>query len=485
MQRALVDDLICPYCNGHFKVASEVETTAGDLNYALIECRCFKFPIVEGILLLSLAKGYGGAEEELQPYVPLQVAAIELLERGDVHGLRGWIRRHIPLAADIVNGSAGSYLQFRSKMVRQLESAKTRYLIRQGRYESIGFHERTRIRVLARHMYHMYRIWRWPVQYELEQLADFYAGRFFSPRTNALAMQLQSLPMNGRVLSLCCGQGVFENLITARAPSCTIISIDGQFLNLLVTRHFVNPTGAYICHDVQMPLPFRDGYFNGVFSSTCLPEIPTQRSFVTESIRVTRDIGWTLFDSIWATGVSARIDHLRHYRFAQNFFSHLSDYSRLFSEYTPADREVAVGISAPPDAYRKSVGWITGKERIDVAIQQSAEPMLTVLIMNPNRVPATQSTDSPSWLTPEKLYVNPVFSVKQTSRSELILELRPWLAHIPGHAPLAFEGYPVTKILKRDDLKNPEFLLQAFCGGLLVLLPRAFGDEPRRLSTFL
>jgi uncharacterized protein YbaR (Trm112 family) len=149
MERALLNDLVCPYCNGRFRVVSEVETAADHLNYALIECRCFKFPIVEGVLLLSLAKGYGGAEEELQPYVPLQVAAIELLERGDVQGLRAWIRRHIPLAADIVNGSAGSYVQFCSKMASQLESAKTSYLIRQGRYESVGFPGRTRFKTLA------------------------------------------------------------------------------------------------------------------------------------------------------------------------------------------------------------------------------------------------------------------------------------------------------------------------------------------------
>ena len=506
MERALLDEMVCPYCNGYFRVAREVETADGRLNYALIECRCFKFPIVEGILLLSLAKGYGGAEEELQPYVPLQVAAIELLERGDVQTLRAWIRRHIPLAADIMSGSAGSYVQFCSKMAGQMESARTSYLIRQGRYESVGFPRRTRFNALtegapkarpelgrylahveaARQLYRFCRMRLRPAQYGLEQLANFYAWRFFAPRTNALAMQLQSLPMEGRVLSLCCGQGVFENLITARAPSCNIISVDGQFLNLLATKRYVNPTGAYICHDLQMPLPFRDGYFDAVFSSTCLPEIPTQRSFVTESIRVTRDIGWTLFDSIWGVRIEQRIDRFRDYRFAQNIFLQLSEYSRLFSECTPAGRDVTVSIPAAPDAYMKAPGWISGKDRIEAAIQQSADPMLSMLIIAPDRIPDAQSIIRPPWLAPEKLCVSPVFSVKQTSRRELVLESRPWLAHPPPqHAPLAFEGYPATEVLKIDDLKDPEFLLQAFCRGLLALLPREFGDEPRRLSAFL
>lgn len=88
MERALLRDLVCPYCNGSFTVANGVETDADRLRYALVECRCFKFPIVDGVLLLSLTKAYGGAEEELQPYVPLQIAAIEFLGRGDARGLR-------------------------------------------------------------------------------------------------------------------------------------------------------------------------------------------------------------------------------------------------------------------------------------------------------------------------------------------------------------------------------------------------------------
>jgi len=487
MDRALLDDLVCPYCNGSFKVASELETVAGRLNYALIECRCFRFPIVEGVLLLSLAKGYGGAEEELQPYVPLQVASIELLERGDVQALRTWIRRHIPLAADIVNGSAGSYLQFRLKAARKLELAKTSYLTRQGRYESIGFTGRTRLKALARQLYCRYRVPQLQARYGRD-LVDFYALRSFAPRLNVLAMQLRSFPVEGRLLSLCCGQGVFENLITARSPSCNIVSIDGQFLNVLITKHYVNPNGAYICHDVQMPLPFRDKYFDGVFSSTCLPEIPTQRSLVTESIRVTRDSGWALFDSIWASGLGPRIDPLRDYRFAQNFFSNLSNYSQLFSECTPAGRDLAVSIPLAPAAYLESPGWISGKDRIEAAIQQSAEPMLSVLVTSADHIPTAQPNTKPPWSTPEKLCISPVFFVKQTSRTELALRLRPRLAELtcrPQHAPLAFEGYPATEVLRTADLKSPEFLLKAFCRGLLVLLPQAFGDEPRHVSFFL
>jgi uncharacterized protein YbaR (Trm112 family) len=253
MERGLLDDLVCPYCNGHFRVASEAESENDRLNYALVECRCFKFPIVDGVLLLSLAKGYGGAEEELQPYVPLQVASISFLERGETQGLRAWIRQHIPLANAFLDGSTDSYLHFRSKMIRELERAKNAYLSRQGRYGSVGTAGQAPVRKFTRNFYHVIRsLSNRLAQNEMETLADFYAGRFFAPRTNVLAMQLEWLPMRGRILSLCCGHGVFENSLAASGSLCKIVSIDGQFINLLATRHYANPGGNYICHDLQM-----------------------------------------------------------------------------------------------------------------------------------------------------------------------------------------------------------------------------------------
>jgi hypothetical protein len=179
----------------------------------------------------------------------LQIAAIEFLGRGDARGLRAW--------------TPGTYLHFRSKMAHQLEGAISAYLIAQGRYENIGVHSRVRLKELMRKVYRFRYFRLRPSSYEMKTLLDFYANCFFlSLRANSLAMQLQSLPLEGRLLSLCCGHGVFKNLIV-RSPSSSIVSIDGQFLSLLATRHYANPTGTYICHDLQMPLPFPDHYFDG------------------------------------------------------------------------------------------------------------------------------------------------------------------------------------------------------------------------------
>src|SRR5438552_16586274 len=105
MRQDLLASMQCPYCDGDFTIAKCVRGDAERIHYGLIECRCFRFPIVDGVLLLSMAKGYGGAEEALQPYAPLQVAAMKFLDDGDVEGFEQWISRHLPLATKLLSSA--------------------------------------------------------------------------------------------------------------------------------------------------------------------------------------------------------------------------------------------------------------------------------------------------------------------------------------------------------------------------------------------
>ena len=66
-------------------------------------------------------------------------------------------------------------------------------------------------------------------------------------------MQYSAFPPADRVLSLCCGHGVFENMLRCAGVPPTVASIDGQFLNLLITRRYADHGGSYICHDIQFP----------------------------------------------------------------------------------------------------------------------------------------------------------------------------------------------------------------------------------------
>jgi hypothetical protein len=135
--------MVCPYCGGRFRISRPVDVDDERVRYGLVECRCFAFPVVDGVLLLSLAKGYGGAEEALQPYVPLQLAAIQHLGADDVDGLRAWIRRHAPLVADLIDGTNETYLQLWARLRGELSPHVDAYLEGYGKYEVVGTPKRT------------------------------------------------------------------------------------------------------------------------------------------------------------------------------------------------------------------------------------------------------------------------------------------------------------------------------------------------------
>jgi SAM-dependent methyltransferase/uncharacterized protein YbaR (Trm112 family) len=490
--RDLLPLLRCPYCGGAMHLKREVESDVERIRYGLLACRCFEFPIVDGVPLLSLAKGYGGAEEELQPYVPLQVAAINHLQRNDVSGLRAWITRHLPLAAALMEGRFGSYLEFSAAMSAQLDLAIMRYL---GRYEVLGVAPRRGWRDLARRVYQGYQRYQGlrgaalPAALppaERAQLNSYFVGRFFAPRVNALALELEQLPLEGRLLSLCCGQGVYENLLLSLGGQRTLVSIDGQFLNLLCTRQFIHPQGVYFCHDVQFPLPFVDGAFNGVFSSTCLPEIPAQRSFVCEAIRVTADTGWTFFDSIWNLDMAGarRVDESRYYRFCQNFFTHLEDYLDFFTECGGPDRSIALDVPDLPVRYLNEPRWITERSAILEAVRAKTDDQISVLVTKPGRFGGFRQAPH-KWFSTETLAVSPVFDVAPANGA-LRLTRKPAFAKLPPNfAPKSFAAYPERLSLERARLNEPNYRLEQFCASVFVPLPKRFARDTQSLASLL
>src|SRR5262249_12092919 len=106
MKKALIDRLHFPYCLSAFSMSRVVDGVAHEIRYGLIRCGCFEFPIVHGVLLLGLVKGYGGAEEAIQPYVPLQVAAVLFLRDGNLDGFADWMRKKAPLIHELCDDNS-------------------------------------------------------------------------------------------------------------------------------------------------------------------------------------------------------------------------------------------------------------------------------------------------------------------------------------------------------------------------------------------
>jgi SAM-dependent methyltransferase len=475
MNRHLLSQLFCPYCGAALRLKRELAGSATRLQYGLIECRCFTFPVIEGIPLLSLAKGYGGAEETQQPYVPLQAAAVKFMQRDDLPGFKNWLARHLPLAARLLDPAPLSFFELSAQLADVLDAASTEYLVESGRFEVLGEPHALRARVQRLRRRFAARLQ--PVHFAASQLNSYYVARFFMPRTNALALQLARLPIQGRVLSLCCGHGVFENLLHARGAGAEVVSVDGQFLNLLITRRYAGPDGNYLCHDAQFPLPFEDASFEVVFSSTCVPELPTQRSFMREALRVSRPEGWTAFDALW--GLSSglrRINELRHYRYCQNLFEDVRDYVPLLQN-AAGTRSVWVDLNSDPADYLRSSGWHPAGAALD---ERHREGLLNLLV-----APATvaQANGVPTQcVDPDALSLSPVYDVESVA-DELRLRLRPLFSHHGvNRTARDFAGMPDAVVIRRSELRSVQRCLELFSQGTLALLPPDFGVPTPRVA---
>lgn len=472
MRRDLIGNMQCPYCLGHFTVTQQLEEDAGHIRWGLLRCRCFEFPIVDGVLLLSLAKGYGGSEEILAPYVPLQVAAIEYLRAGDVPGLRRWIERHIPLLHHLISSDPIDYMTFTRELHSRLGPQVEKDLFSWNRYEVLGRRGAHRRRRGLINAFATTRVGSWMMRARRRLFpqvwSSFYVSRFVGNELVGLRARLGGVPITGPVLSLCCGHGPFEFLLRGRNPTVPIVSIDGQLLNLFVVKRFVAPDSSYICHDVQFPLPFKNGVFSEVFSSTCLSEIPSQALFIREARRVTSNTGWTMFDTV-TPDAEGRVAPIRFYRVCQNHFESLEDYRKLMLEcadgrslhFTPLDvaqRQWTDGAMALADAACATFVYAQQKPG-DV---QSGEP-------------GAFSADERS-----SLAVNPRYRV-QTDGATLLCRLG-FSERVTTKLKIEmFAALPDQTVIDRQKLDDPAYLDGLFASGVIVLLPNCFSENVVKL----
>jgi SAM-dependent methyltransferase len=463
MRYDLIDSMRCPYCLSKFGVSSVVEEDGKGIRFGLIRCSCFEFPIFEHVLLLSLAKGYGGSEENIQPYVPLQAAAIEYLKQKDLPALERFVQRHIPLLSSLISQRNIPYLEFSLKRLASLAGQTRDVLIHFGQYGILG--ARGLVRAAPKHLRLLYWLLTSSVAlrlYFLRQrlspnvLDDFYVKRYLSGDLFLLEAMLKTQPQVHKILSLCCGHGLFEVAAGRVFSDLKFTCMDGQILNLFIVKKYFCPEGDFICHDLQFPLPFCDKAFDATFSSTCLQEIPTRASFVSEQSRVTADSGWALFDSFWWP--EPRVSPIRHYRFLQNFQDTSLDSYRLIAECSggknvfvlryPEDRD--------PEWMPK---WVSASDEIRELLAQPKGGLPTAMLSR-SAVPLFLSPDDVSGT---RFMISPCYSTKHEKGVTIFVKKK-----MKGYTTLPQE------VCVADDKKyQPETLRTLYASG--VLLPHLRG----------
>ncbi|WP_405179233.1 methyltransferase domain-containing protein [Nocardia sp. NBC_01377] len=490
MRAATIEHLVCPYTGGPLVLDTVAARSGDDIDYGLVRGESFEFPIVAGVLLLGLGKGYGGHEEALAPYVPIQAAAVDYLRRGDVEGLLRWLRAHSPLVHRLAIGGFDDYEHFAVEShIRsaRLEAAALAADADYGVLGDIGVRRRLARALPAPVAARAHR--RLAVVRARAAAArarrspntvldgSFYAQRFYSPRAAATALQVARLPIGSRVLSLCGGHGMFENLLarSGRIPE-HLVCLDGQLINLLAVKRFVTAEIDAICSDAQFHLPFRDGSFDAVFSSTCLPEIPAQAHFIRESIRVTDAAGWTMFDSMWAldSGV-LRCDPYRPYRYLQNFLPRVRDYRAVIDRFAGA-RTAGYAISRRPADLLDGPRWAFEDERIIAELSDPVDTELNALVIDRERFPGFVDADHSALAG--ALSPSPAYRVERGPDAGARLRRRPEFDVLsPVFASSDFAGLPGSVELGATDGHTRR--LELFAAGALAALPIGYRREQR------
>jgi SAM-dependent methyltransferase len=97
------------------------------------------------------------------------------------------------------------------------------------------------------------------------------------------------------VLDLLCGVGHASAILGTLRPEIEIVAADGDFVNLFLVRNVVAPRGAAICIDAELPLPFTDSSFDGIFCLDGLHYIHSKVALLREVDRVVNANGFWVF----------------------------------------------------------------------------------------------------------------------------------------------------------------------------------------------
>lgn len=127
------------------------------------------------------------------------------------------------------------------------------------------------------------------VKTEFERSARSYDLRWARYNLGSHLATIRNLPLRGdeRILDLGCGTGELERHIQCRWPAVTVVGVDlCRQMVLQAKEKFASQLPVrFLCADGQS-LPFRDGSFDLVVSSSAFHFIPDTRAALCEMTRV-------------------------------------------------------------------------------------------------------------------------------------------------------------------------------------------------------
>lgn len=252
--RSLLASLRCPYCGEPFRTQS---IDSGDaVRFGVLECACCNYPVVEGIPILQQIDGLDRIVERVRSrdlggalLWALDAFRVQWAHRTRAHRLL-YLRNCAALASRLdISFEAAAHLVRRPKVFAD-------YLVH--RYANPSF--------LA----------------ALGVLGVF---------ARTVASGAQGRP--GVILEVACGAGHASYVLRSCEPDVEIVSTDQDFVNVYLARRFLGSRASHLCLDAQLPNPFPDRSFDGIYCQDAFHYIAAKRTAVAELKRVVRP------DAVW------------------------------------------------------------------------------------------------------------------------------------------------------------------------------------------
>jgi hypothetical protein len=262
--------LRCPSCGSSFDTGKGWE----GLQYAVLSCRCSRYPVVAGIPILQrLPEVVSLVAEGHHRTALLDV----LLARPPAPALLApaWAKA-LPTFKGMGNlrsflGRAG-VLRWRDKGKRLFNRSADEVTVE----DLVSFHFR----------------------HARNDQRNYFLFRLGQPRHLVACSMATVASTNGVVLDLACGMGHVTRQLLKRCRGETVVGLDQSFFNLYVAKNWLAEKAHYVCAAADISLPFPDKSLSMVFCSDAFQIFYEQLNCIRELKRVTWEDGVFVLGSV-------------------------------------------------------------------------------------------------------------------------------------------------------------------------------------------
>lgn len=271
----LLNNLRCPCCGVAFDVTLELVKSHDGLIDGVLGCDCYEYPVVQGIPVLR----------QMSPVSSTQNIAVERLLQGDSSGALRWLLEAGSAPGVPVSMQNHSKIAGTTKFIRKLGNLFHQRIPLSGEIDILQIENFESILRVIR-----------PSGY-----ADYLFHRFANPSFLAaipalivLGYTCQREPQ-GPLLELLCGTGHSSAVMSILFPEIEVVMTDVDFVNLFIASRFMVPQAITLCIDVELPLPFTDGSFKGLYCLDGLHYVRSKVALLSEVDRVVNQEGAWVF----------------------------------------------------------------------------------------------------------------------------------------------------------------------------------------------